>query len=278
MAKSLPKRRVLWDTLPFTKVDIPGGFSVELVHACPEIYSEGQSPDSIVAAAARTSFNNYKQINDEKSDARLIDYLLRNRHTSPFEMATLTFLIKAPKFVTIQLLRHRTFRFNEESQRYHQITEGFFHPSSDPKHFIRAQHKENKQSSTIDENISAKLVDKFTKIENKLDEIFDLYNEVIDMGAARECARFCLPMSTWSHIVVQCDMNNLTKFLTLRLANDAQYEIRLIAQAMYILAQKVFPIIITSFDRHMFKPETMGFNTDNFKYTSTSRFSNNQNE
>lgn len=267
MANSPSIRKILWDNLNFNKIEINGGFSVELVHACPEVYLDGQTPDSIVASAARTSFNKYGEIKDEKSDSRLIDYLYRNKHTSPFEMATLTFLVKAPKFVTIQLLRHRTFRFNEESQRYHQIKDGFFHPSSYPEQFIRRQDPKNKQGSMIDAKLSSDIRDKFIQVENKLEEIFKLYDEMIELGAARECARFCLPMSTWSCIAIQCDMNNLTKFLSLRLADDAQYETQLISQAMYLLARQVFPVIMNAFDEHSSIKIKL---SDQFNYTFTS--------
>jgi thymidylate synthase (FAD) len=262
-------RKVLWDILPFTKVNLPGGLSVELVHACPETWPSDRNPDYIIASAARTSFNNFKLEKTQKDDENLIRRLYIDGHTSPFEMANLTFLIKAPKFVTVQILRHRTFRFNEESQRYHQIKDGFFHPSTDPAKFIRAQDQKNKQASNANPELAGQLSEKFVQIESKLEEIFKLYDEVIAMGAARECARFCLPMSTWSHLVVQCDLNNLCKFLKLRLDKHAQYEIQLIARGMYYLAREVFPSVMKIFDEVSLSKD-MSLDKDGFTFEYTS--------
>lgn len=253
----------LWQRTAFTRVDLPGGFSVQLVHACPETWPEDKTADYIVAASARASFGKYTMTKTQEDDARLVRRLYVDGHTSPFEMATLTFLIKAPKYVTIQLLRHRTFRFNEVSQRYHQIKEGFFHPSSDPARFVRVQDSKNKQASNPDPDLADRVLHKIQDIESKLEEIFTLYAELAEMGVARECARFCLPMSTWSHIVVQCDLNNLCKFLKLRLDKHAQYETQLIARAMYYLAEQVFPIVMGVF-RDTSVTQDMSLDKDDF--------------
>lgn len=74
------KRVVLWDILPFTKITLPGGLSVELVHTCPETWPEGKSPDYIIAASARTSFNNYKAEKTQENDEALIRRLFTDRH------------------------------------------------------------------------------------------------------------------------------------------------------------------------------------------------------
>lgn len=214
---------------------LSNGCEVELVGHFPE-----EDCDSIIASAARASFNNFSKRGD---DERLIEYLMKNRHTSPFEMGNLTFLIKAPKFVTIQLLRHRTFKFNEESQRYRKITDGYM------KVPLRLQSDSNKQCSKSGE-VSERAVEIEKEICNKLDKIFDLYGELLDEGVARECARFCLPMSTWSHIVVQCDLSNFMKFLSLRTADDAQEEIRVIALAMKDLTCEKFPITMGLYDKY----------------------------
>ena len=227
--------------------ELAGGMSVQLVGSFPS-----KAPgDYIIASAARTSFNNFNLAKTAEDDAKLIRRLYRDRHTSPFEMANVTFLVRAPKYVTIQMLRHRTFKFNEESQRYHEIKDGFLHPSSDPRLFIRLQAgKQNKQSSVAvaqDSELNAELLNHVRKMESALEEIETMYHQAIEMGMARECARFCLPMATYSQLVVQCDLNNLMKFLRLRMAPDAQYEIRLIAGAMMRLATSIFPVTMGVF-------------------------------
>lgn len=258
-------RTNFWQTEPKTQAICSGNIEVNLVNVSPESWPEGSCAEHIIAAAARTSLNNFEKVPSATADKRLIKRLYKDRHTSPLEMASVTFQIRAPKFVTIQLLRHRTFHFNEESQRYHQVKEGYFHPSDNVEKFIRVPDKQNKQSSTQDKLKSQELQTKFKTIEDKLDEIFKLYDEAIDLGAARECARFCLPMATWSTIVVSCDLHNLTHFLKLRLASDAQYEIQLVARAMYHLAKQAFPIVLEAFQEYTLTEE-MSLDDSDFTY------------
>ena len=249
----MASRVVLWDLIEQTKVTCPGGIEVSLVSAHPETWFSDQCSEHLIAAAARTSFNNFSLEKTPEEDTRLIRRLYNDRHTSPLEMVGLTFQIKAPKFVTIQLLRHRSLSFNEESQRYHEIKEGFFHPSSDPDRFIRIQDPKNRQSSIMDSEKAKALQGLFQEIEGHLDQVLELYHQAIEIGAARECARFCLPLSTWSTIVIQVDLHNLTHLLRLRLASDAQYETQLVARAIYHLAKQVFPIVMGAFTETLTK-------------------------
>jgi thymidylate synthase (FAD) len=257
-------RQAIWDIIKFRNITCPGGISVSLVSSHPETWPKDQISEHIIAAAARTSFNNFDQINTPQKDINLIKRLFKDKHTSPLEMASLTFEIKAPKFVTIQLLRHRTFKFNESSQRYHKVDDGYLHPSTHPSLFIRRQDEKNKQSSLKDQTLADDVNEKVIAIENKLDEIFTMYNELISMGVARECARFCLPIATWSTIVVQADLNNLTKFLLLRLNSDAQLEIQMVARAIFHLGKQVFPIILGSLEESL--PQTCSIDDSGFIY------------
>ena len=227
------------------EIEYPCGIKVKLVNVSPETYPEGFSREHIIAAAARTSFDNFDREKSYDDDVRLIRRLRKDGHTSPFEMASVMFQIKAPKFVTIQLLRHRTMSFNEESQRYHKVKEEFFKPSCDEE-FIRLQDSVNKQSSVKGE-VSDELLLTVREAEEAVEIIFELYNRMIELGMARECARFCLPMATFSTIVINVDLHNLMKFLRLRLADDAQYETRLVAQGMLELARRMFPISLEDF-------------------------------
>lgn len=261
----MENRESIWEQLKHQRVTCPGGITVSLVSSHPETWPKGQISEHIIAAAARTSFNNFDQVATPERDVNLIRRLFKDKHTSPLEMASLTFEIKAPKFVTIQLLRHRSFKFNESSQRYHQVDDGYFHPSESPSLFIRRQDQKNKQSSHRDETLSEEVKEKVVSIENKLDEIFEMYSELISMGVARECARFCLPMATWSTIVVQADLNNLTKFLQLRLNSDAQLEIQLVARAMFHLGKQVFPVVLGALEEIL--PTTCSLDDTGFIYS-----------
>ena len=227
-------------------VQCPGGITVQMVQTNPESYPQGQCSEHLIAQAARTSFDRFDDEKKPEDDARLIRRLLKDSHTSPFEMPSVTFQIRAPKFVTIQLLRHRTFSFNESSQRYHKVKDEYFHPSSDPERLVRSPDPNNKQSSVVSEP-NPNLMIKVTEAEEMIDRLFKLYGEMIDLGMARECARFCLPMATFSTIVVQMDLHNMMRFLRLRLDKSAQYEIQVVAGAIFHLAKQVFPITMGAF-------------------------------
>lgn len=251
----------------FTQVNMRGGMVLKCVSFNPQTVPEGKTPDYIIPTAARISFDNFDVQKTRQQDKSLIHYLLKNYHTSPFEMATITFVAKIPKFVSIQLLRHRTFRFNEESQRYHEIKEGMFKPSSNYDLFVRSPHPTNKQSSVPVQMFKnpEQVKQKLEKVEQTLDELFQDYHELIEMGVAKECARFCLPMSTWTHIVFQVDMNNLMKFLTLRMDEHSQFEIRLLAGAMYLLTKQIFPDTMEAFEKFRMNPETMALDSSYFE-------------
>lgn len=230
--------RTIWNHIRFNKL-MYNGMSAQVTHCCPEVYRG--APSDIIVAAARVSFNG-KEYTDPGKNKRLLKRLYDDAHTSPFEMASMTFKVRIPKFVAVQLLRHRTFKFNELSQRYREIKLGYFDPSVSPEH-IRTQDKKNKQHSYRDPEQEEKYIAHVKKINEKLDEIIQLYHEGVEMGMAKEMARYCLPMSTWTELVFQCDANNMIKFFRLRMAEDAQYEIRILASMMYHLFGEFFPVL-----------------------------------
>jgi thymidylate synthase (FAD) len=218
---------------------------VKVVKVSPETHPEGFTPEYLIAKAARASYNS-----DTKSpvqDKRLIEFLLRNHHTSPLEMCSITFCIKLPIAICRQLLRHRTGKFNEFSQRYSEVTEEVdrFRLDSSPM-VLRGPNKTNKQASdfNLTQDQIPKIVSLIHKAEKLQDETFQIYRTLIKEGMAKEIARFYLPVSTYTKIYVQFDLNNLIKFLRLRCAPDAQYEIRVYADAMRKLAKQFFPICL----------------------------------
>lgn len=218
---------------------------VKVVKVSPETHPEGFTPEYLIAKAARASYNS-----DTKSpiqDKRLIEFLLRNHHTSPLEMCSITFCIKLPIAICRQLLRHRTGKFNEFSQRYSEVTEEVdrFRLDSSPM-VLRGPNKTNKQASdfNLTQDQIPKIVSLIHKAEKLQDETFKTYRTLIKEGMAKEIARFYLPVSTYTKIYVQFDLNNLIKFLRLRCAPDAQYEIRVYADAMRKLAKQFFPICL----------------------------------
>jgi len=215
--------------------------------------TEIRTRDYIIAKAARTSTGG--DLKSVKEDRNLIKYLYRHKHTSPFEMASVTFEIKCPIAIGRQFLRHRTGKFNEFSQRYSHVGEDIGRFDITTPTSLRGQSKMNAQSSedNLPPEASGKILEKLQEVESKLDEIYKDYNTLIELGLAREVARFCLSLSTYTVIYIQFDLNNLCKFLSLRMAPDAQYEIRVYAEAMFKLTKEYFPIVMEAFEEEMEK-------------------------
>ena len=229
-------------------LDGKGFVSVELVSPSeipPEndgTFSPDRTRDYIIAKAARASTGMGMKL--PKDDKNLIKYLIRHNHTSPLEMASITFCIKCPISIGRQLLRHRTARINEFSQRYSEVTDEMGRMDMRTKECIRSQSKMNAQSSDpLPPEKHGAILKKLEEVEGKLDDLFKDYEELRELGLTREVARFCLPQSTYTVLYYQLDMNNFRKFSALRRAPDAQYEIQVYANAMFELAKKYFPIV-----------------------------------
>lgn len=192
--------------------------------------------DADIAAAARTSYaGGTKQVRD---DRKLIRYLMRHRHTTPFEMADLKFHVKLPIFVERQWIRHRTFSTNEVSARYSVLPEEAYHPADDR---IVHQSTQNKQGSGLqaDPVLVRCLHD---SLSESYSESFSAYHYAIDCNVAREIARLPLPVATYTEKVWMGNLHNLFHFLELRLDEHAQWEIRQYAQAIAKIVEKLFPL------------------------------------
>lgn len=199
---------------------------IELVDMMPHPDSDIPG-DLAIVNAARVSFMGESKGADR--DKKLLFYLLRHRHTSPFEMVEFKMRVRAPLVTWWQWVRHRTWNFNAQSGRYTPFSEGDFYVPD----VWRLQSADNKQASEGEltgpdgEALSAELLAYYA-------EGFRLYESALEKGVAREMARLFLPgfavYYTW---VVKIDAHNLMHFLSLRMAPDAQYEIRVYAQAIY---------------------------------------------
>jgi len=179
---------------------------------------------------------------DEGKDAKLIAYLVKNRHTSPFEAVSFTFDVKAPIFVFRQWHRHRTWSFNEVSARYAELPEEFYVPAADQ---ITGQSTSSKQMRTADQHPRAADWANFMRVHNAT--TFDLYRSMLGDGVPRELARAVLPVATYSHMFATVDLHNLMHFLKLRLHEHAQYEIRVYAEAMLALIEPLVPVTVAAF-------------------------------
>lgn len=218
---------------------------VEVIKVSPETHPKGHTPEYLVTKAARASYGSDNKTPLE--DKRLTEYLIRHQHTSPLEMCSITFRLKLPIAICRQLLRHRTGKYNEFSQRYCQVSEEINRLNlSNWSEGLRGKSKINHQASefNLDQESKDKIQEKLKEAETLQDKVYDIYKEVIDMGLATESARFLLPVSTYTVIFVQFDLNNLMKFFRLRCAEDAQYEMQIYAKAMRELTAQFFPISI----------------------------------
>lgn len=196
-------------------------------------------PEDIIVYIARVS-NPANQMNMETSD-KLIAYLIKNKHWSPFEMVDMTVEIVTSRAIAQQILRHRSFSFQEFSQRYAEVMEI-------EKVQLRRQAEKNRQSST--EEFDPMLYGSYRKASetiiahNKDCEI--LYKELISQGVAKECARMVLPLTTQTKIYMKGSVRSWVHYLQIRCDEHTQLEHRQIANEIRSIFSKEFPNISKS--------------------------------
>jgi thymidylate synthase (FAD) len=202
--------------------------------------------DERVVAAARVSYG--KGTKSVREDQGLINYLMRNAHTSPFEQVVLTFHCKMPIFVARQWIRHRTARLNEISGRYSVMKDEFYLPTEET---LRTQSTTNKQGrgEKMLSAESAKVI--LAELEAGQREAYRRYEAMLQQDLAREVARIGLPLSLYTEWYWQMDLHNLFHFLRLRLDAHAQWEIREYAKVLATLAKAVAPMCYAAFERYV---------------------------
>lgn len=206
-------------------------------------YIDHMGDDAAIVQAARVSYGNGTKT--KREDAALIEYLLRNGHTSPFEMVQLKLHIRATIFEARQIVRHRTASWNEISGRYSELPGDFWTPESQD---IRGQGSSaNKQTS------NGTLPSTTTKWASELinksnQEAYEHYKQLLNIGVAREQARAVLPLSLYTEWYWRIDGNNLMKFLGLRDDSHAQAETQLLAAAIKEIARDLFPGMLEAYD------------------------------
>lgn len=201
--------------------------------------------DERIVQAARVSYG--QGTKTVREDRGLINYLMKNLHTSPFEQVTLTFHAKMPIFVARQWIRHRTARLNEISGRYSVMADEFYLPAPDD---IRYQSKNNKQGRG--DEVPAGLQTRVLEILKREQEtVYSDYEEMIGEDVARELARINLPLSLYTQWYWQIDLHNLFHFLRLRMDDHAQKEIRVYGEVLAIMAKAVAPLAYEAFEEHI---------------------------
>ena len=207
---------------------------------------EHMGSDLSIVRNARVSYDaEWRAGEDEGKDVKLLNYLVKNGHTSPFESCQFTFEVKAPIFVLRQWHRHRTWSFNEISARYAELPEEFYVPEMAQ---ITGQSTSNKQMRTDEVHPLAGNMRETIELAGSL--AFKTYKELIAAGCPRELARSVLPVGTYSHMFATVDLHNLMHFLRLRLHSHSQYEIRVYAEAMLQLIEPLVPHSVAAFKEH----------------------------
>lgn len=190
--------------------------------------------EASIVNAARVSFGKMRSELDEK-DVRLLRYLLENRHTTPLEHVTFTFLVHCPLFVRSQWHRHRTWSYNEISRRYTEVDLEFYVPPE-----IHAQAASDRQASApAPESMNQEVLREMIRKAN-LDSLA-AYESLLAGGVCREQARGVLTQNLMTTFWATVDLSNLLKFIELRSSPHAQWEIRQYSDAIKELVQPHFP-------------------------------------
>ena len=211
-------------------------------------YVEHMGSDLSIVNSARVSFGKHKEELDGK-DKKLIKYLIKHKHTSTLEHCLVTFRFKVPLFIRSQHHRHRTWSYNEISRRYTEENLQFYEPKT-----FRTQHKSNRQASNVDEldpimgyfedggpNYASSVVRAHHR------QCVSLYNDLMDKGVCREQARGVLPQNLYTEYYGTVNLNNLIKFIELRVHDGAQWEIQQVAYGCLSIVKDLWPVAIESY-------------------------------
>lgn len=222
-----------------------GGHEIRCLNHGYVALTDVMGHDRTPAQTARTSFRNTVEKTVEE-DARLTDYLVRNRHTTPLEFCQLRFYMKMPIFVARQIVRHRTASINEVSFRYVEAKPEFYIPELDR---MQKKAESNKQGSSVEVVENPQECEALMRTAYRT--AYTAYEALLTMGLAPELARTVLPVGTYTEWYWQNDLHNTLHFLKLRLDPHAQYEVRVYADAMLALIRPVFPTIIAAWEKHL---------------------------
>jgi thymidylate synthase (FAD) len=203
--------------------------------------------DKSVVNSARVSFGQDNDLDLTNRDKKLIKYLIKHRHTSTLEHNVATFMFEVPLFIRAQHMRHRTWSYNEISRRYTEVDMKFYVPQG-----FRTQHESNRQASKndlIDPIINNDLPDfvasDLVKMHHR--DSLRLFEKLIASGVCREQARGVLPQNLYTRYYGTVNLNNLLKFIDLRMHEGAQWEIQQVAKACLEIATELWPFTVGAY-------------------------------
>lgn len=202
--------------------------------------------DEAVARAARVSYG--KQDAKDQNNERLIRYLRRHMHTSPFEMVEFKFHCKLPIFVARQWIRHRTANVNEYSGRYSQMIDEFYVPK---ENVLWRQSTQNKQGGGEELLNSEEAQTVLALLKADYEASYSHYQQFLSFNLRRELARIGLSLANYTQWYWKIDLHNLLHFLRLRMDKHAQYEIRVYAEAIAKIVKDAVPICWRAFEDYV---------------------------
>lgn len=206
-----------------------------LDHGMVRLVSHNASDQSVVSAARVSNGIIGDEWRGEK-DEKLIRFLLKHQHGTPFEHNSMTFLVKAPLFVVREWHRHRIgWSYNEVSGRYAELEEEFYVPER-----IRLPHPTNKQGSVDSDDVNLGWM--LGQISESSEDAFKAYHRLLEDGMAREMARLVLPLNTYTSFYATCNSRSLMHFLGLRLDEGAQWEIQEYGRALEEIWRDLMPV------------------------------------
>lgn len=228
--------------MPYEKIPVLDHGYIQLIRV--------DGDDREIAETARTST---ESTGDPAKDAKLVDRLVRDRHTSPIEFVGLVMQIQMPIFVARQWMRHRTGTFNEFSGRYSVFPDLYYIPSAER---CQAQSTFNKQGSAefLGDEAAAKIQ---RIIEKQGFEQYKDYERLIELGLTRELARIHLGVNFYTKVRWKLDLHNLMHFMKLREDPHAQWEIQQYANVVHKLCLEHFPVATRSFENHIQNQQTI---------------------
>lgn len=214
-------------------------------------YVQHMGTDLTVVNSARVSFGVEKKELDRR-DKRLINYLIKHKHTSTLEHCSVTFRFTVPLFIRSQHHRHRTWSYNEISRRYTDKDLQFYTPEA-----FRTQHDSNRQASNENELIDPVILPDLHDIGfgttasmmlvRSTKESVKLFNMLLKSGVCREQARMVLPQNLYTEYYGTVNLGNLLKFIDLRTHEGAQWEIQKLAEACLEIATELWPVTVNSY-------------------------------
>jgi thymidylate synthase (FAD) len=200
--------------------------------------------DTDPANTARMSFNQTDSGRTREQDLKLADYLMKNKHTTPFEMIQVWLEMKMPIFVARQFVRHRTVSINEVSGRYVTLPAEWYIPTIVGGKPVNAKQG---QTDSLDTETQAWFK---RKLNDECAHSYDLYLEAIQKGVAAEHARMLLHLNHYTHWIWSQDLHNLLHFLALRDHSHAQVESQAFAKAIDTLVRQHLPYSMELYDKH----------------------------